>query len=276
MNERADFKGKTALVTGAASGMGKETALLLGSEGCTVLIADVNADRLHETSKRLDEMGVINKEYHVDLARADKVERMADSIIEEFGGLDILVNAAGVTMMGDLVDVPLEEWRRVMGVNFWGTLHTIHFLLPSMVAQKRGSIVNVVSGAGLFGLFSTGPYTASKFAVMGLSETIYDEVREHNIRVTAYCPGDTATPIFDKMKIYTWDPDKLRKVINSGFKLTSPEVQAQRIIKAIERGRALETADLFTVACYNLKRFCPPLFRLLSRLGRAAFNRYVK
>lgn len=276
MSKGFDFKGKTAIVTGAASGMGKETAILLGSKGCTVLIVDINEEGLSETSKRLNEMNVRNKAYKVDLTEEDQVEHMASSLIGEFGGLDILVNAAGVTMMGDLVDVPLEEWRRVMGVNFWGTLHTIHFLLPSMIARKRGSIVNVVSGAGLFGLFSTGPYTASKFAVTGLSESIYDEVREHNVRVTAYCPGDTATPIFEKMSIYTWDPDKLRKVINSGFKLTSPEVQAQRILGAIERGRPLETADLFTKACYNLKRFCPPLYWSLSRLGRAAFNRYVK
>lgn len=276
MKDGFEFKGKTAVVTGAASGMGKETAFLLGSEGCTVLLVDVNAEGLHRSSRHLNKIGVKNKEYDIDLTQSDQVERMAISIVEEFGSPDILVNAAGVTMMGDMIDLPLDEWQRVMNINFWGTLHTIHYLLPSMVAAKKGSILNVVSGAGLFALFSTGPYTASKYAVMGLSETIAGEVREHNIRVTAYCPGDTATPIFDRMNIYTWDPVKLRKVIEKGFRLTPPEEQARRILKAIERGRVLETKDAFTVICYNLKRFCPALFQLLSRTGHTVFKLLLK
>lgn len=276
MKNRSGFRGKTALVTGAASGMGKETALLLGSEGCTLLLADINAEGLHDSSRRLKEMGAESREYNVDLTKADQVERMTASIIKEFGSPDILVNAAGVTMMGDMVDVPIDEWRRVMDINFWGTLHTIHYLLPSMIAAGKGSILNVVSGAGLFALFSTGPYTASKYAVMGLSETIAGEVREHNVRVTAYCPGDTATPIFDRMNIFTWDPVKLRKVIQKGLKRTPPEVQARRILKAIERGRVLETKDALTLFCYNLRRFSPSLFQFISRAGHKIFNLFLR
>ena len=195
-----EFSGKTAVVTGAASGMGLAMARRFAAEGMNVVLADIEADTLDLQVQQL-----MREERHVlgltvDTMRRDSLERLRDQTLERFGNIHVLCNNAGVTGLDDAVgvvggvnmtwDVPQSTWDWVMGVNFWGVLYGIQAFVPHMLAHgEEGHIVNTASLAGL--LPGGSAYTVSKHAVLALTEGLYQQF-EHlgaNLRASALCPG---------------------------------------------------------------------------------------
>ncbi|CAH8706699.1 3-ketoacyl-ACP reductase [Paenibacillus thiaminolyticus] len=194
--ELNNLANKTALITGAGKGIGKALAVALAKEGTHLgLIARTQSD-LESLKAELDGQYDVK----VAIAAADvglqaEVDHAVASIQEQLGPIHIVINNAGIASFGTLADMPVQEWERIIQVNLMGTYYVTRAVLPGLIAQNEGSIINISSTAGERGFATGSAYNASKFAVMGLTEALMQEVRKHNIRVTALTPSTVNTEL---------------------------------------------------------------------------------
>jgi len=189
--------GKTALVTGAASGIGRATAQALAREGAAVLVADCDGAGAERVAAEIASAGGTARAARCDVTRADEVDAMVRAALDAFGGrLDCAVNNAGITAPGGLVhDIAPADWERQLAVNLTGAFLCLRAELPVMRAQRAGAIVNMASGAGLVGTPGLAHYCASKHGLLGLTKTAAIENAALGVRVNALCPGSTDTPM---------------------------------------------------------------------------------
>jgi NAD(P)-dependent dehydrogenase (short-subunit alcohol dehydrogenase family) len=195
------FAGKVAVVTGAANGIGLAIARRCAQERMRLVLADVEAERLHAVCDELGEGGAAVLAVPTDVSEFAQVQRLAAHARESFGRVDLLCNIAGVGVDGQLWTQPLEEWRWIFGVNFWGIVHGIQAFVPLMLAQGGPShVVNMASVAGLDSGAGFGAYRASKHAAVSLSETLHHELRAlgSSIQVSVLCPGLVRTRILEE------------------------------------------------------------------------------
>jgi len=189
------IQGRRALVTGAASGMGKATARLLAAEGARVVLADIEAEAAGTVAEAIRSGGGEAVAVGCDVAASEDVKRAVDAAVESFGGLDIVVNCAGIIRRASVVETTEEEWDRVMAVNIGSVFLTGKHAVPVMAASGGGSIVNISSGWGLRGGPDAASYCASKGAVVNLTRAMAIDHGPQGIRVNCVCPGDTDTPM---------------------------------------------------------------------------------
>ncbi|MHA2366264.1 MAG: SDR family NAD(P)-dependent oxidoreductase [Candidatus Hodarchaeales archaeon] len=200
---------KVVIITGISSGIGKATALLFALEGALVVGADVNSEKALEVIKEIeleDGRGVFIK---TDVSKSDNVDRLVQKALS-FGKIDILVNNAGVEVVKKLSDTLEEEWDRTIDVNLKSVYLTCKAVLPTMIKQRSGIIINNSSVSALVGSFST-VYSASKGGIVSLSKSLAVEVGSYNIRVNCVLPGAIETPMLDRVNKKLGDPDKIRK-----------------------------------------------------------------
>lgn len=191
-----DLRGRVAVVTGAASGIGRALAAQFASEGMKVMLADVEASALSEAAGELKEAGAHVAASVVDVTRRDDVAALAARTMDTFGAVHVVCNNAGVDSGGAFAEIPAEVWDWVFAVNFWGVVHGCSAFLPLIRRQGEGHLVNVASHAALTGFFPAGtPYVASKFAVLGLSENLYHELKRaaEPIGISVLCPSFVRT-----------------------------------------------------------------------------------
>jgi NADP-dependent 3-hydroxy acid dehydrogenase YdfG len=194
------LSGKTALVTGASSGIGRSAALALAAAGARVALVARRAARLEELADEVTAGGGQALACAADVTREEEAARAVEDAVGHFGGLDILVNAAGMTQAGRVENANLEDWRQVFELNFWAGLYTSRAAIPALKAGG-GDIVNVSSTAGRRPVGATfGPYAASKFALTAFTESLRAEVTLAGIRVCIIEPGATATEIHVRIK----------------------------------------------------------------------------
>ncbi len=191
----AAIQGKRALVTGAASGMGRATAELLATEGAQVVLADIDAEAAEAVAEAIRSGGGEAIAVGCDVASSEDVKRAVDTAVESFGGLDIVVNCAGIIRRASVVETTEAEWDRVMSVNIGSVFLTGKHAVPVMAADGGGSIVNISSGWGLKGGPDAASYCASKGAVVNLTRAMAIDHGPQGIRVNCICPGDTDTPM---------------------------------------------------------------------------------
>lgn len=258
-----ELGGKTVLVTGAASGIGRQTALAFAGEGSILLLADI--DELEQAAREVRGIGAECRTYALDVSSREQVERVAAQVVSEFGGLDVLVNNAGVFVWADFLDTTLEDWEWMTGVNLWGAVYTMRAFLPGMIARGRGHIVNIASGGGLVTLPCLSAYSATKFALVGLSETLQHEVRGHNIVVTTICPGSTKTPIIKNIRVRGLDREKLENVVFPMVNRCPASKAAAIIVDAVKRDRRLVVITAQMKAMVYIKRISPALYRAMVR-----------
>lgn len=197
-----DLRNKTALVTGAARGIGREIALALAKEGVRVAAADIAAVDGPEFGELLREAGRERLEIlplQADVAARAAAEEMVKKTLERFGGLDILVNAAGVISVSPVLDLEEKEWDRVLNVNLKGVFLCCRAALPHLIKRGEGRIVNVASVAGKAGRPGLAHYSASKHGVQGFTKSLAYEVAAHNITVNAVNPGIVDTPMWSEI-----------------------------------------------------------------------------
>src|SRR3954471_3734926 len=164
-----DLTDKVAVVTGGASGIGAALCQRLAQAGARVVVADIDLDRARDTAQGI---GKHAEPVHVDVTRAESVQALVDGAVKAHGRLDFMFNNAGLAVVGDMRDLSLEHFRKVLDVNLWGVIHGSHYAYRVMALQGRGHIVNTASGFGLVPGPFNGPYVTSKFAVVGFTETL--------------------------------------------------------------------------------------------------------
>ncbi len=194
-----EFVNRVALVTGGASGIGRATCLALAAQGARVAVADVNlpgADQVAEEVRRRDRQA---RAVHVDVTDRGQVARGVQEVLDAWGQVDVLVNAAGWDRIVPFLESTEDLWNRVIDINFRGVLHTCHAVLPHMVGQGGGAVVNISSDAGRVGSSGEAVYAAAKGAVIAFSKALAREVARHNVRVNVVSPGITDTPLIQQI-----------------------------------------------------------------------------
>jgi len=265
---------RTAVVTGAGGGIGRATSLLLAQRGCRLAIADINDEGLAETARLVRALGRPVSTHHVDVSDKARMEKFPAEVVEAHGGVNLLVNNAGVTVNASFVEHSLEDFEWLMGINFWGVVYGCKFFLPHLLSAEEGHIVNLSSLFGLLGVPQQSSYCASKFAVRGFTESLRVELSPTKVGVTSVHPGGIATNIAASSRVA--DNAQTRaahaRVVRGFKKMVSPDVAAARIVSGIERNKPRILITRETHVADIAKRFLPT--DLMSQVMVWGYDRY--
>lgn len=205
-----ELRGKTAVITGAGKGIGKALALALAKEGANLGLISRTAADLEALKAAITEAHDVKISIAIaDISVREEAERAVAAIQNDLGTFDVLINNAGVATFGTLVDMDPEEWKRHIDINLFGAYYVTHAALPAMIEKKAGNIINVSSTAGERGFATGSAYCASKFALMGMTEALFQEVRKFNIRVVALTPSTVNTPLAVNAGLPIGDEDRM-------------------------------------------------------------------
>jgi NAD(P)-dependent dehydrogenase (short-subunit alcohol dehydrogenase family) len=268
-----ELRDRVAVVTGGGSGIGRALALALAREGAQVVVADLDEAGMAETCRGVMEHGREALAVRTDVSDPASVETLATRAFTRFGAVHVLCNNAGVVVSGALQAATRQDWQWVIGVNLWGVIHGLLAFLPRMIAQRQGGhVVNTASMAGLVASQGLGIYNTTKYAVVGLSETLAKDVRRHGIGVSVLCPMGVATRIRDAERTR---PAALRNpdgtpaaapVTLIGRTLTPAEV-AEQVLDAIRTG------ELYVI---THEEGLEPLQRRFRRMEEAILRRVAR
>jgi short-subunit dehydrogenase len=258
-----DLKDKTVVITGASSGIGRATALEMARRGANVVLAARRTEQLEEVAARCRALGVNALAVATDVTRPEDCRRLADAA----GEVDVLVNNAGFALFAPLPDAELSTLREMMDTNFFGMVHCTRAVLPRMLARRSGTIVNVGSIAGLMGFARMTGYCATKFALVGFTEGLRDEVIGSGVKVALVCPGTTDTEFFVRAE----------KGKMPGASRLMPAVQPERVARAVcdaaEDGRYRRILPALAAIYMRMKEVFPRFAHLLFRFTSALLER---
>jgi NAD(P)-dependent dehydrogenase (short-subunit alcohol dehydrogenase family) len=267
-----NFKDRLVLVTGGNSGIGEAIALAFAREGARLVLTARDGARLDAVRKRCEALGAKVETFVADVTDEAQVRALADHVHARHEALDVLVNNAGVVMGGLLTDVEPADWRRLHEINVMGVVHGCRAFLPRMIAhgQKdghRGHVVNMASASGFVGTPGMSTYCASKFALVGLSESLRAELRRSRIGVSVICPSYVRTPIAGKVKLVgALDNARARERIGRQFtrRAVTPEAVAARTLRAIRRNESLVAVGGQARMGWLMKRWAPGLLARMT------------
>ena len=264
-----NFSNKEVLITGAASGIGRATAIAFAKQGAHLWICDISASGLEETAREIKQYGNNCHNLICDVSDPKAVQDMADSVHNSIPALDILINNAGIGSAGRFLDASLETWHKVMDINLMGVVHGCQAFLPKMVERGQAAhVVNTASAAAFVAAPDMPVYAASKFAVLGLSESLRADMAQHGIGVSAICPGIINTNIVSKtiMEGAMGDGETQNKIVDFYQKRNySPDQVAQAILKAVRKNTAVQPVSPEAWGLYMGKRLAPKLVQRLSQ-----------
>jgi short-chain dehydrogenase/reductase SDR len=210
INIMQNLKGKTALVTGGGRGLGKAVALALAAEGVNVAITGRNENNLKSVAAEIESKGVKSSYSVFDVTDKKQVFTSLEKLQNDFGKFDILINNAGIAAFGGILEMDDEQWEDIVKTNLFGPYYVVKAVVPGMVEKKSGDVVNISSTAGLKGNALTSAYSASKFGLIGMSESMMFELRKQNIRVTTLTPSTISTDMAKTdLKITDGNPEKV-------------------------------------------------------------------
>ena len=221
-----NLKNKKAIITGGSRGLGKATALAFAQEGIDIAVTGRNEAKLQTTVKELEALGVKATYAVFDVRKYEEVQTGIATLIKSLGSVDILINNAGIAAFGSLNDMKVDEWSQIIQTNLMGMYYVTKEVLPHLIKQQTGDIINVASTAGLNGNATTSAYSASKFAVIGMSESLMKEVRKDNIRVCTLTPSTIVSDMSVELGIAdrasedsVLQPEDFAELIVAGLKL---------------------------------------------------------
>jgi 3-oxoacyl-[acyl-carrier protein] reductase len=227
------LQGKVALVTGAGKGIGRAVAVALAREGVHVGLLARTEAQLQALATELQVLGVRTAVAAADVADLEAVNTAVASIAQELGPIDILINNAGIGSFAKFLEMEPADWEQIIRVNLLGVYYVTRAVLPAMIVRETGDIINISSSAGLRAAAGSSAYSASKFGLMGLTESLMQEVRKHNIRVSALTPSTVATELAIGNKLTDGNPDKVMQ----------PEDLAEFIVAQLRLNRRIFIKD---------------------------------
>jgi 3-oxoacyl-[acyl-carrier protein] reductase len=255
------IRGKRALVTGAASGIGRAMALALAREGADLYLLDIDENGLANVAVEARDLGVRVMTVTCDLVHPAAAQRAADELLQAWGGLEILINNAGISYHGNTETMSDEQWDRVLAVNLYSPVLLTRRLLPALLSSGDAHIVNVCSILGLCAIPRFTAYQTSKYGLVGFSESLRAEYASRGLGVTALCPG------FVQTNIYRVRDGSGSRPMRAPPRLvvTSAERVAARAIRAIYRNHGVVPVTFFANLIWRLKRWLPGLWDLANR-----------
>jgi NAD(P)-dependent dehydrogenase (short-subunit alcohol dehydrogenase family) len=231
------FKNKIAIVTGGASGIGRAISEELGRRGCAVVVTDVNLEGAQQTASNIEQSGGRAQAERLDVSRADDVQSLVDKTLAEHRRLDFMFNNAGIGVGGEVRDLDMAHWRRIIDINLLGVIHGINAVYPAMIKQGSGHIINTASLAGLIGAPAMVPYATTKYAVVGLSTSLRAEARGLGVKVSVVCPGFVQSGIYEAATVAKASMSDLMSKLP--FTPMDVGVAAKMILRGVERDRAI-------------------------------------
>src|SRR5215813_12924967 len=259
------IKGKTALVTGAASGIGRAISRRLAEEGAVLFLVDIDERGLLDTAGICRELGAQVFTRRCNVAEPREVTATVAEALSRWNGVDILVNNAGITYYGKVEKMAADHWDQLMRINLLSHMQFTRELLPTLLERREAHVLNVCSVLGLVGMPKVTAYCASKFGMVGFSESLRNELGRMGLGVTALCPGFVRTNLFTnapleaKVEEHKIPPKSIT---------TTPERVANAAVKAIYRNRRLVVMEPFARLMYATKRFAPWLLDGIFHMGR--------
>jgi len=235
------FQGRVGVVTGAASGIGRSLALALAAEGAQLALSDVDTEGLAETASLARACGAQVHEQRLDVADREAVVAYAETVVEQYGAVHLVINNAGIALTGDVVDMTFKDVERIIDVDFWGVAHGTMAFLPHLIASGEGTLVNISSLFGLIGMPGQSAYNAAKFAVRGFTESLRQELLISGQPVTVTCvhPGGIKTNIVrNSTAVGGHDAAALSELFDAKLARTTPDRAAEVILDGARRGRA--------------------------------------
>jgi short-subunit dehydrogenase len=259
-----NIRGKCALITGAASGIGRAIALALAHEGADLFLVDIDQQRLTATADEARQHGVRVVARAADLSQPAEIHGVVASLTESGLALDILVNNAGIAFYGPTEQMTAQQWDQLLAVNLHAPIQFTRELLPTLLARPEAHVLNVCSILGLVAMPRLAAYHVSKYAMVGLSEALRVEFGPRGLGVTALCPGLVQTNLFEAAKTA---PGKAFPKIPSWL-CTSPERVAARAVRAIRRCEGLVLITPLAQFVWRFKRLAPGLLDWLQQFRR--------
>ncbi|MGQ0508279.1 MAG: SDR family NAD(P)-dependent oxidoreductase [Myxococcaceae bacterium] len=264
-----------AFISGGGSGLGRAIALELARRQARVLVADISAAAAEKVAEEIRAAGGESHPIACDVTKPEQVESAAREMEQIFGGVDLVVNNAGVAAGGPVGEFSLKDWEWIVAVNFWGVLYGCHAFVPRLKAQGHGALLNVASAAGFASLPEMGAYNATKAAVVSLSETLYGELGRHGVGVSVLCPTFFRSGLMQSFRSPTDRHRQLADNIFAKSKVKSEDV-ARAAIKGVERGTLHILPQLDAKLVWALKRWTPALyFRALRNHHERAVERLL-
>lgn len=262
---RADvFKDKVAIITGAASGIGKALSEELAGRGAFLVMADLNAAMLQECATAIELKGGRTQPVALDVTDFEAVRKVVDDTVAAHGRLDYIFNNAGIGILSDVRDRSYDFWRRVIDTNLYGVVNGVAAAYPVMAKQGFGHIVNTASLAGLVPFPGEVSYTTSKYGVVGLSHALRVEGADLGIKVSVVCPGLIRTPIIHTSEMVNLDRDRVLAQLPKH--MMAPDECARVILRGVERNRATIVVTALAKFLWMLQRMAPSFMRWLLRL----------
>ena len=252
------YKNKVAVITGAASGIGKCLGEKLASLGAHVVLSDINPSGLETTIKEIARMGGSVSGDPLDVADYEAFKIHIDGIIDSKGKIDYIFNNAGIAISAEFQDMTIEDWNKVVDINLNGVFHGSILAYKQMVKQGFGHIVNLSSIEGMIPFPTTGAYVATKYAVLGFTQGMWVEGRSLGVKTSAVCPGYIKTNIFDAAKIVNIDRVKIMDQYKLLEKMgITPEKCADVILKGVAKGKPIIPVTTLAHVVWRMARLSP-------------------
>ena len=261
------YRHKIAIITGGASGIGRALAEHLSALGAVVVVADLDAEGAQKVAGQIEARGRRAEAAHLDVRDAGAVEALVSGVARRHGRLDFMFNNAGIAIIGELAEMSVDDWRKLVEVNVMGVAHGVAAAYPLMIAQGHGHIVNTASVAGLAPAPRFAAYAATKHAVVGLTSTLRVEAADRGVRASAVCPGIVRTPLIQNSRILDEAslPMSREALLDKlPFDTITPEDCAAAIVRGVARNKAVIVISPHARIMAALQRFAPELSHALS------------
>lgn len=250
------YEGKVAVVTGAGSGIGKGLAEELARRGAHVVISDISAERIAKVADHIIKAKGKVTASALDVSSYDAVKKNVDDTVAAHGRIDFIFNNAGIAIGGSAKNYSIDDWRKVIDINLYGVVYSVSVAFPIMIKQGFGHLINIASIEGLAPFPSTASYAASKYGVVGLSNSLRLEGADHGVKVSVVCPAYIKTAIWEDSKMININREKLISQLPDWIGITSEEC-ANVILRGVENNKAFIVVTLFAKFLWALHRISP-------------------